>query len=755
MKIPMLLVLGLAAPVFAADIPAAGSPDLSPAWSQPYLVRQVDFDFQLSGSDTDSSKFLEYREYHYATAKFLRFAGHDKMKYDVTAWNVGQDDGRYRLMLEPGGVTIRARVDLMPHRFGLDAHSLHAGDDRGGFDIANPDQLANQLAIEQQYAQNRAGVNFTFLNGLVSPQVGAASPFDIELRRNRGLVDVDFTRDKPVAVRLSYFHEERNGSRGSGTAFGFGNVVETAEPIDYRTQDLGLTAEWTPAWGTVRGAVHLNDFTNNIQVQTFDNPFRITDSTDASAYQAPGSASIAGASFARMALPPDNRAVTGSAGFTLKLGRHRLVTDASLGRWTQDEQFIPFTTNTAITAPFDATDRSFLPAQSLDGRIDVFSLASTLYVRPTRNTTLTARVRRYDLDNQTPRLEFEEGYVRFDGVWEDIPRISVPYGYTNDQAQLSGSVAAGGFIFEGGYKANRYQRTFRETRETMQHTGYASVSAQPVEWAVLRATHERGRRTFDEYDFAHAEEASFLDPGEPANLPQLRRYDQADKDTARTVGMLQLSPGGGATTVSLTYGFGHDDYTETTHGLIESKNRTFSAEIDYTPGERLSLFGFYTREDIDSFQRGRQSGATPSTRDIDDWTADIRDDSNSYGLGATVALKPETLDLRVTGTYQDVDGNADIESPAGGLPAVARTAAGGVADLTQFDDTKLLTVNAELGYHVQGGWRLAVGGMFEDFELRDPFAVGSTNYTPGGLFLAGDDGDYRGHVFYVRIGKSW
>ncbi len=471
MRTPIFLILtaALAAPVSAEDIPAAGPP--ADILTAPYLVREVDFGFQLDDSDTNSSKFLEYREYHPATA-FLRFAGDETMKYDLQAWNFGQDNGRYRLLLEPGGLTIRARVDLMPHRFGTDAHSVLLDDGRGGFTIADQDQLANQQAIEQQYAQNRAGVNYLFLNGLVSPQIDAASPFDVQLRRNRGLVDVDFTRDHPISVRLAYFHEERNGSRGSGTSFGFGNVVESAEPIDYRTQDLGLTAEWNPSWGLLRGAVHVNEFTNNIAVQTFENPFRITDSTDASAYQAPGTASIAGAAFAQMALPPDNRAITGSAGVTLKFGRHRLITDASISRWTQDEQFIPFTTNTAITVPFDATNRSFLPEQSLGGSIDVFSFASTFYLRPTTNTTVTARVRRYDLDNQTPRLELEEGYARYDGVWEDIPRISVPYGYTNDQGQLSGSARLGAVTLEAGYKLDRWQRTYRESQETMQHTGY-------------------------------------------------------------------------------------------------------------------------------------------------------------------------------------------------------------------------------------------------------------------------------------------
>jgi len=26
---------------------------------------------------------------------------------------------------------------------------------------------------------------------------------------------------------------------------------------------------------------------------------------------------------------------------------------------------------------------------------------------------------------------------------------------------------------------------------------------------------------------------------------------------------------------------------------------------------------------------------------------------------------------------------------------------------------------------------------------------------PGALFLAGDDGDYRGHVLHTRISKRW
>src|SRR6185503_12070408 len=96
---------------------------------------------------------------------------------------------------------------------------------------------------------------------------------------------------------------------------------------------------------------------------------------------------------------------------------------------TQDSPFIPYSTNSAIVTPVRATDIATLPARSLDGKIDVTSFAVNATTRPVGDLTLVARVRQYDLDNQTARLTFPAGYARFDAAWNAIPRISVPYGY--------------------------------------------------------------------------------------------------------------------------------------------------------------------------------------------------------------------------------------------------------------------------------------------------------------------------------------
>jgi MtrB/PioB family decaheme-associated outer membrane protein len=582
----------------------------------------------------------------------------------------------------------------------------------------------------------------------VAPSLLAEDTFDLRVLREQARLDLDLTRGRAVDVRLSYSSEKRRGNRNSGTSFGFSNVVETAEPVEYRTQDVSLSAEWARSWGLLRGAVQMNWFDNAIEVQAFDNPFRAVDSTDPNAYQAPGSGSINGPRLGRIALPPDNRAVTGSVGGSFRFGRHtRVSADASLGQWTQDEAFIPFSTNTAITSPVNATDPAALPARSLDGRIRVSALSATVSSRPVPNLTLTGRFRRYDLDNETPRLSLPQGYARFDAAWNANGRISVPYGYGTDRLLASAAYTFGRLNLEAGYRREGWDRTFRDTEETAEDTFFAGTWVKPRDWAMLRATVERGRRTFDHYDFEHSEHASFLGDVAPTNLPSLRRFDQAERDRTRAVVLLQLTPWG-ESSFSFTYADAQDDYGESPHGLLEAGQRAFSADADWTPTDRLNLYGFYSRERIRSLQRGRQSGATPSANPADDWTSDIDTDADTVGFGGTFALVRDRLDLSARATWQRVDGFNDLESPPGGTPDFA-------VDIPAFDDTEIAWLSSELQYRVSARWRVGIGGWLEDYDVDDAQTVGLPNYVPGAFFLAPFDGDYTGGALFARLVVSW
>jgi hypothetical protein len=285
------------------------------------------------------------------------------------------------------------------------------------------------------------------------------------------------------------------------------------------------------------------------------------------------------------------------------------------------------------------------------------------------------------------------------------------------------------------------ERTFRETRETNENVISLAASVKPLSWAAFRASYEFGDRDYDEYDAERGEDASFLEPGPPANLLELRRYDQSKRDLNRINALLQLTPFG-MFGVNVHYTQTKYDY-DTNYGLLDSDENALTTELDYTPSERWNVYGFYTYANMDSFQRGRQSGGTLSTNPLDDWTADIEYQEDVWGLGGNFFVVPEKLNVKLFARRQQNAGFNDLESPPGGTPDVA-------FDIAQMDDVRYWSGSVELEYRLRADWRLTGGAWFEEYEINDVFNQGVGNYMPGGFFLAPSDADYTGNVLYLR-----
>jgi len=742
---------------FAAALLALAVPGFA---QEDYEEGEVSFGIIQTDSDTISSKFQEYRDLpDGAVAPSFRFRGKDgDFKYDIQAFDISQRDQRYSALLRNDSVKFTGQYYLVPHNFGNGGRSILTQVGEDAFLVSDTLQQAFQTAIE---TQGQSNVNYAFLSSLVQPSLDSAGLVDLKLSRERANATFAITPpDSPVGFEVVYFRERRTGTRAaSGTAFGFGNVVETPEPLHYLTQDFGARVLFNGSWGVAKVGVNFNDFKSRIQTQRFDNPFRFEDSSDGRAYLAPGSSSINGASEGLLALAPDNKAISGTAGATLKLGdRSRLAVDVGFGTWRQDStELIPYTTNTSIVTPdgVPATTAP-LPINTLDGQIDRLSLSGYFTTRLTDDLSFNARYRRYDNDNKTPRVRFEEGYVRFDAVWEEIPRITVPFGYTNDRLDANLSYDLDAVTLEGGYTYSRRERTFRETEHTTENGFVFKADVRPSEAVLLRGTYEFAQRDFDHYDGVEGEEHSFLPPhGDPANQTILRRYDQAKRDLQRFGASLELTPGGN-TMILVSYMKTKHDYddspvhNETTGGmeaplgLQQLDYETFSAEVDFTPTDRANLYGFYTRENTDDFLSGRQSGGSLSTNPLDGWTSMVADQVDSFGFGGDFVLVPDEWNLSVFGRYQKVDGQNDLFSPPGGSPDTAESVA-------LFDDTKSFTVFAKVSYQLARSWLLSFGGFFEDYELQDAQTTGILNYMPGALFLAATDADYQAVVGFVNL----
>ena len=744
-----------------------------------FHVGEVTFGLQQRDVDTVSSKYFEYRDIpNGGIAPYFSFQGKKgEYRYNFFGRDVTQKDQRYYGKFEGKDWKFLADYTGIPHAFGNNGKSI--------LNIVQPNEwrLSDTLQSTWQanLIANRPKVNYTYLYNMLAPTLDQ-HPADINIALQRDRTNLAFSLTPGGGnfdVGVTYFHEKRSGARtNNGTSFGFGNVIETWDPIRYVTQDFGVHASVKGGFGTFFAGFNYNDFTDKYKSFLFENPFRITDSTSASAYTAPASSTVDGPAYGLASTPPDNNAWTIKAGTTLTFGpKTRLTADGQVGQWRQNEQaFIPFTTNTAIKLPdgSDATSVSSLPARNLDGKMDVFALNGFFTTGLGDNLRLNARYRLYKNDNKTPRIRFEEGYVRFDAVWEEIPRISVPNGFDSNYFDAYATYDFGSKAgLEVGWKWNKIARTFRETERTTEKTFRVAADVRPGGAFTARGMYEHGKRDFDSYNPVAGEEHSFLDEGgQPANQTVLRRVDQAKRDRDRIGIQAQVSPGDGKFTLGASYFWNKDKYdqapvscngdfngtvgdaakfcsggTSVPLGLVEAKYKTFSVDADFTPTDKATVYAFFSREDVFDYQTGRQSGATLTFDPAWSWSSQVDDKVNSFGAGADFTLVPDKWFLNLFYRYQKVDGNNAFTAGSAARPANV----GPVENIPTYDDTEINHVSGRLKYQFGKAWAVTLGGFWEKYVYVDSQTGQTLNYMPASFFLNPVNGDYNGWTSYLNL----
>jgi MtrB/PioB family decaheme-associated outer membrane protein len=707
-------------------------------------------------ADTDSSRFQEYRDLSSGFLGALRVEGDGGDRgLDFRAVNISRDDARYTLDYGVSGrYGLLLDYNKIPHRFGNNGHYLFTQTRAGVYEIANPTQMQLQNAVTQQFNTNRTGLTFQFLDNLLAPYLATAQRVDLALQRDRALARVDLGQMGRLAWGLEYKHENRNGNRAYGSTFGFNNVTEVPEPIDYDTDDAELSGEWNGDRGGLRFGYRYSTFRNHVSTLFWDNPFRLTDSNDASAYQSPSSSSINGSSRGFADLAAENQAnmvfVDGRARFA---GDWWAAGSLSYNQMTQDDPLLPYTLNSSIRgiaengSTFDPTNPANLPRRNFDGQVDVLAFNADAGTRFGEALTLVLRGRYYDYDNQSARIEFP-GYVRYHAVWEDIARISVPYAYTRQDlgAELDWDVAKAtqiGF----GYRLQSWDREFREIASSDENIFSLSLDTRPRAWVNLRARYELGDRSTGHYDVEAAED-TFVHP-EGATLPEdLRRFDEAERKVDDWRISADLYPIE-AWTFTVGVNGRKEDYDKSELGLIKDDLLQVNAEVSYAPSANLNFYLFGQRADREVFQRARQSGATPSTRPIDDWEADFDEANDTWGLGVTSKFRERwTADL--SGRWSRSDGEADFTAFPGGLPLGTRPAA---QDFDNYEDIELLALTGQLDFQINQAASAGFTYRYEDFTIDSFILQDLRNYLPGALLINANNGDYTGNVFgaYMKL----
>jgi hypothetical protein len=738
----------------------------------------------LGRSDVASSKFTEYREIPKGVSiPFMNlFATNSKVDFNLVARDALQKDQRFTGWANFAWVGVGFDYNQTPHNMGNDAHLIWQETAEGVWSMS---QTLRQAIATTADATPSAGRVYPFYQTLLAPTFATANSVDLSSLRQRGNVDLDFSNKLPFNLNFTYMRELKSGYRGPGGGDilgSFSPVVDVPEPLNEFTQDFGVRMEYplrAGKLGNVHASFNRNIYDNQVDSLKVDNPFRPVDVAYTTATSNPGG----GPATAMFSTAPDNEASTGRFGVYLKFKKQtRVSADVSLASWTQNAAFLPYGNNsTVLTASGQpANSTSSLQQPSLNGKINATTMNFSFTSRPIDGLGLRVRYRTYDLTNKTSRYVISGDMSGSpDRSWGAVtPAADAPYGHatanpydtTTKLFTASASYDIKAFTLEANFRTADLSRTWREATSGRDSGGGFAAVYHAADWMDVRASWDRLHRTAE---------------GETVYGFQ---SDEAERTQTRTVIDVELTPMKGLGLI-VGYNRRHIDFPNrpdrtvvvngvaapgaptfpgTPSGLLFANYDEFTAEIDYTPTEKLELGGFYTYEkDATTNQWSTTfvaTGAPASTGALNNLLNYAgADKGNTFGAHALFHIVPDKWTWSLFVQDQKVDGLMDItakEAAAAGTTnfytpgrtTLIAPGQGGAADIPAWDDTHLTTFGTELAYHVAKLWTLGVGYWYEKYTFDDAYASGSGLMPQGILiFMKPNAGNYTANVGYAKL----
>ncbi len=596
--------------------------------------RQAQISGRWSSIEGDPARFQRYQDIGsgllFTDVRYER--GQSDWLVQLGADNVGWRDQRFFGTYErTGGFTISGLWDQIPQFYSVDTRTPYTP-------APGPSPLTLDDSVQQSIQAGQANLN---------AYVPIATQFDLRERRDIGRVAATATPTKAIDVKAAFTTTRHSGELPWGASYGFSNDVEVALPYDSRTNDFTVGAEWTNNRSMFRVAYDGSWFNNLDDTLVWDSPLRLQDSTSA-----PGRG--------RMALWPSNSAQTISAAGSAKLARRTQITGfLSYGVWSNDEALQPFTINPTLP-------QLALPRSTTEAEAQVFSTNINLVSRPVTDWRLSARLRRYDFDNQTPHTAIPE-FINYDTSVK-VSSTGGPEPFKHSRTTFDADATWTGLLplaLTAGYTHNSGDYDFRIFESTGEDVLTLKADAVGSQWVTFRAHYELSDRTGSGLD-----EALLTEIGEQ---PALRHYDIANRSRNRLTGQVDVTPNE-AWILSASLGIGNDDYDDSYFGLQESSFDVFTLAADFQQPNGFGAGGSYDYERYEGLQRSRSAspGQTPDqvTDPNRDWTADSEERVHYFSIYLTPPRIGQHTEVRFWYDYAHSRGNyLYTVVPGGPLPA--------------------------------------------------------------------------------------
>lgn len=579
-------------------------------------------------------------------------------------------------------------------------------------------------------------------------------------------------------------------------------TVQLPEPVDYRTEDYKISAEHNMEKVQVVASYLYSKFYNDVDTLTWNSLFHdagyfVTGATDYDQIRRRiyESKSVSGTLYStngRMSLNPDNtyNHVSIKVGADLPMDS-RLNLSIAQGKMEQDEDLLPYaTSNFGAGTSADISEVSADTGGRVTGDAEIITtfLNVDYVLQPAKRLNAKLFYRTYEVDNKTTESEFD--YYTQDTNSQNYrnERKNLAYGYKRDNSGIDLTYYMKRMGTLGlGYEKELVERDYRETAETDEDIVKISYKVRPAKGVSFRAKYLKAERDGGTYDGeatdqSYSYDPTYIDDNTPSNAlqydnplmgfgnaPGLRKYDVTDRERDELDLSVSINPTNDLG-VNLFYQSRKNDYDSpikssittwnvdpdgntltndsafitaqidpTQLGLIKDESNSYSLDINYIATNRLMISGFYSRDIMESDQRGRYLNENNridgdlSTKDWADlsgdyiWDATITDTTDTANISLNYAAIPKKLDL--TADFTHSKGIVEIDYSAG-AEIVEGAALHEHGEWSSPEDTEFKTDTVKLGasFHMTKRLTFGFNYTFEKYEVEDWQQEGNDDY---------------------------
>ena len=597
-------------------------------------------------------------------------------------------------------------------------------------------------------------------------------PIELSNDRRKGTAGFNFSLIENLKLRLTVSNEERDGNKISYGPIGDRPPrtlnIQLAEPIDYRTREAKLEADYTGKGYQANLTYLVSKFDNNIDTLTWQNIRTNTAAGTAEAWDRPVG------TFGRRPLPQDNlyQNISLALGVDLFLNS-RLTATAAYGLAEQDNPLTPYSTNGTVDDGDGLAwnDPAKLPRSSTKAEVETKTFNLDYSINPIQRLNLRAFYRYYDLANNTPTSQWH--YVTGDTPSSNTGEVE----YLNKRRNLAYEYDKQNYGLDAnytlpiwatnlglGYQREEIDRQFREAN-TNENIYTVSLRSRPANWLNFRTKYQYGDRKSDGYNGEAGSSTYWYSPADAdnntdprftfENHPDTRRFDVSDRERNLFEAQVTVSPIE-TFDVSGVYRYRKDDFNSNVSpsqpllnyegtltivpgdrilftpgsqvGMLKDERKFYGVDVSYVPNQRLRFGAFASREEANTLQRGFEfddaNKAAPSVvgaggisgfASNGQWTADIKDTTHTVGASVGIAIIPKKLNLNTAYTYSA--GKVDIKSAGWGATSADNTQYAFGTPPTVRNNRH--TVNLSVDYELIKDLTVALGYMYEYYKIQD------------------------------------